>query len=401
MRIAFVTEVWAPSINGVVTRLTGTIAQLRRAGHDILVIAPRGSTVTWEPGLRVRTVPAAGVSWIYGGQRWGLPMPRVRGYLDEFQPDVVHVVNPTFLGVAGVLAARWRRLPLVCSYHTDVAAYAAYYHLGWLQPAIWWHLRNLHRVADVNLATSASAVAQLEGQGVPRVQLWRRGVDLDRYRPGAEPADRPPTVLYVGRLAEEKGIEALAELTAPDRHLPARLAGLRLVVVGDGPAREAVAEALGPHHAELTGRLVGEPLADAYRHADVFVFPSRTDTLGLVMLEALASGLPVVAAESPASREVLGGCPVARLFRPDHEGELTAAVADIVGRSPDHAAARAWVEGYGWAATTAELVTLYRRAIAARVSRGRRPPRRRRLVEIGRRRLRVRVPRPVRRKVSV
>ncbi len=369
LRIAYVTEVWNPTINGVVTRLTGTIGELRRRGHEVLVVAPAVEGAGGVPapagrdeGLTVRTVPAAGVPFVYGGQRWGLPLPCVGRYLDEFEPDVVHVVNPALLGIAGVAAARRRRTPLVCSYHTDIAAYASYYHLGWMRPAIWWLLRSLHRRATVNLVTSAAALEQLRRAGVPRIRMWRRGVDLDRFRPDEHRAapSGAQVALYVGRLAEEKGLARLAELR--------EIEDLRLVVVGEGPARNTLVNQLGTEGVELTGRLDGEDLAGAYRCADVFVFPSVTETLGLVLLEALACGLPVVAADSPASREVLGGCGAARLVRVERPGALAAGVSDLLacGRRRDMAAeARAWVDGCGWSMATTQLIDHYRAAVEA------------------------------------
>lgn len=367
MRIAYVTEVWTPTVNGVVTRLTGTIDELRRDGHQILVVAPRvpadqpDRTVT--DGLEVRTVPAVGVPWVYGGQPWGLPLPRVGKFFDEFKPDLVHVVNPACLGVAGVAAARRRHLPLVCSYHTDLAAYVSYYHLGFLKPVVWKALRGLHKRAAVNLVTSGVAGEQLDQARIPRVKLWRRGVDLDQFCPDLECRDgKRRTALYVGRLAEEKELGRLAEL--------AEVPDLRLVVVGDGPARDAVSHQLAGLAVEFTGALHGEDLAAAYRDADVFVFPSRTETLGLVLLEALASGLPVVAADSPASREVLGDCRAARLFTAGRPGDLPAAVGEAlkVDRRDAASAARRTVEGFGWAAATSQLQDDYRTALETPVT---------------------------------
>jgi glycosyltransferase involved in cell wall biosynthesis len=397
MRVAFVTEVWTPSINGVVTRLTGTIEELRRRGDEVLVIAPAsGAAEIDEPGLRVRLIPTFSVRFVYGGQPWGLPLPRVARQLEEFEPDVVHVVNPALLGIAGVMAAHRRGYPLVCSYHTDIAAYAEFYHLAWIRPLIWKVLSSLHRKAEVNLGTSGAAVDQLTAAGVPRTYLWRRAVDLERFHPADPEAKtgRPPRALYVGRLAGEKGLEALAELTPAGRVPRNNLSGdLELLIVGDGPARDEVMEALGSDHVTYTGRLEGEQLAEAYRRADLFVFPSRTDTLGLVMLEALASGLPVVAAESPASCEVLRGCAAGRIFSAGDPGSLSAAVADVLAQGDLREDARAWVRGFGWAAATNELVLSYHRAIQTRAAatepvddEAPRQPRRRWTVPVTRRR---------------
>jgi glycosyltransferase involved in cell wall biosynthesis len=366
MRIAYVTETWLPATDGIITRLSETITRLRAAGHEILVIAPAdpGRTDPGWPGVQVRTVPTVGWRFLYGGKRWGLPLPRVGRYLAEFAPDVVHVVNPVLLGSAGVRAARGRDLPLVASYHTDVARYARCYRLGWLTPVIWARLRRLHGQAAINLATSAASVSDLDEHGIAGVRLWPRGADLERFRPDpGRPANPRPVALYVGRLAAEKGLTALAPLAAPD-------SGVELVLVGDGPARDELAATVP---ARYTGSLSGAALTGAYQRADVFVFPSTTDTLGLVLLEALASGLPVVAMDSPASRETLAGCPAARLCPADAPERFPLLVEEILAAAPRAElarAARAHARQWSWDTATAALSDCYREAAGVPASVG-------------------------------
>ncbi|WIX82902.1 glycosyltransferase [Amycolatopsis carbonis] len=205
MRIAFVTETWLPSTDGIVTRLVATVRELHARGHDVLVIAPEAGGPSTLAGARVRTVRAAGAKFLYGGKRWGLPLPRVGRYLREFDPDVVHLVNPAFLGTAGLLAARKQNRRTVASYHTDIARYARHYRLGAAVPLIWTLLRALHRRAHLNLATSSASVDDLARHGIGQVRLWPRGVDLERFRPApSRRTDGRPVALYVGRLAPEK-----------------------------------------------------------------------------------------------------------------------------------------------------------------------------------------------------
>ena len=362
MRIAFVTETWLPSTDGVVTRMTSTIRELRRSGHDVLIIAPEGGDEDYL-GAQVRGVPTFAIRRVYGGKSWGFPLPRIGGYLREFQPDIVHVVNPMMMGIVAVIAARLARLPLVASYHTDVARYAAYYRLGFLRPVIWWLLRRLHGQAELNLATSGATCAELREHAIPRVALWRRGVDLDLFRPrgGPVPVPREPvhrqgpiTALYVGRIAAEKGLDRLAPLTLAEN--------TRLTLVGDGPQRAELAELFPAHSASFTGILHGDDLAEQYASADVFVFPSTTDTLGLVLLEALASGLPIVAADSPASHELLADCPAARLFPPTESERLPALVTELANDPAAKHLARAEAEQWSWPAATSELLEHYRTA---------------------------------------
>ncbi|MGH3411954.1 MAG: glycosyltransferase family 4 protein [Marmoricola sp.] len=370
MRVAFVAETWLPCTDGVITRLLSTCRELVRAGHVVLVVCPRpqphaGGSIE-DPrrpaGVQVRTVPTIGASFLYGGQRWGLPVPAVSRYLREFAPDVVHVVNPVFLGAAGVLAARRQHVPLVASYHTDVATYAGYYHLGRLRPLIRLVVRWLHNSAVANLATSRMGQAELTGHGVDGVELWPRGVDLELFHPGpATPRSQGhPTALYVGRLAPEKGLGKLRGLSEPD-------SGIDLLVVGEGPQSEELRTILG-RAARFTGVLHGSALADAYRSADVFVFPSTTDTLGLVVLEAMASGLPVVAVESAASTELLGDCAAARLVPATDPDAITTAAAELVALryaegSVISDTARRFAHGCTWSEATASLVECYSRAI--------------------------------------
>jgi glycosyltransferase involved in cell wall biosynthesis len=195
------------------------------------------------------------------------------------------------------------------------------------------------------------------------VRLWPRGVDLDLFAPGAaRHRGGDVTALYVGRLAAEKGIDLLSALAEPDT-------GVRLVVVGDGPARSELAAAFPAPAVTFTGLLHGPDLAAAYRSADVFVFPSTTETLGLVMVEALASGLPVLAVDSPASRELLSACPAGRLFLPEQADKLPELVRQLRMENADGeltAVARRAAEQWSWAAATDFLVSCYREVIANR-----------------------------------
>ncbi|QGN32215.1 glycosyltransferase [Microlunatus sp. Gsoil 973] len=230
MRIAFVTETWLPSADGIITRVLATIDELRRRGHEILVVAPR----TPEPehaGVLVRTVPTIRFGWVYGGQRWGLPLPRVARYLAEFGPDVVHVLNPVLIGAAGAVSARAQGVPLIASHHTDLVRYARDYQLSWIVPALRAHQRRLHGLAHVNLATSTTGREQLHANRITNVGLWPAGVDQTAYRPADDAAEgggrRRPTALYVGRIAAEKELHRLAPLAGPDSPYD-------LMIVGDG-----------------------------------------------------------------------------------------------------------------------------------------------------------------------
>jgi glycosyltransferase involved in cell wall biosynthesis len=374
LRIAFVSETWLPSTDGVVTRLVATVRHLRALGHEVLMVAPGPAEPTFE-GTPVLTVPTVSISFIAGGRPWGLPLPRVASYLDAFRPDIVHVVNPFVIGVAGVIAARRRRWPLVCSYHTNVAAYARFYHMGFSHPAIWTLLRLLHNAADLNFATSDAVREDILRHGIERVDLWERAVDTELFHPARRDeamrqrlsgrAPGAPVAVYVGRLAPEKGLDRLRALTAPS--LP-----LNLAFVGDGPYRAHMERDFRGTGAVFTGMLQGEELAKAYASADLFLFPSTTDTLGLVVLEALSSGLPVVAADSAPSREMLLGTNAARLFQADNPESLRSTVESLVAPGAQRLRqslsdnARAEAEQHDWRAATERLVAAYSGVLAMR-----------------------------------
>src|SRR5262249_54963871 len=158
-----------PSINGVVTRLAATVSELADRGHEVLVVAPHISgTREWQPppGVTVRHVPSVGLPFIYGGPPWGLPLPRVVGLLARSRGALTHPACPPRPGWAGALHPGLRRLPLVCSYHTHVARYAHYYHLGFAERPVWALIRQAHGQAHVNLASSEATRDELLARGV-------------------------------------------------------------------------------------------------------------------------------------------------------------------------------------------------------------------------------------------
>lgn len=374
LRVAIITESWRPNVDGVVTRLDNTVRELRHAGHEVIVVAPSVDGEL-EELVQYRT-PTLSLGWLYGGRPWAIPGRVVGRALAEFEPDVVHVVNPVLMGSLALQYAA-KRYPTVVSYHTDVSVYASMYHLGWLRPALHEVMRRVYRRADVRLATSDVGSRQLGELRIADVDLWGRGVDTSLFRPGRDgtemrkrlcPDPDRTLVLYVGRLAREKGCERLLALARdPGRY--------HVALVGDGPDRERLEELFTGTRSSFAGVLQGEDLADAYAAADVFVFPSETDTLGLVLLEALATGLPVVATQSPAAQTVLGTCPSAILVPPGSgtdalEAAVVAAASLPRDGSPSPTEA---LIGRGWREATSGLVTHYRRAHHRR-----QPPRRRR-----------------------
>lgn len=364
MRIAVVTETWAPCVDGVVVRLENTVRHLRAAGHEVLVVAPTvGSRVAGVREARTRSIR---LGFLYGGRPWGLPDLRVRRYLDEFGPDLVHVVDPVLMGSAAAWSAR-NRYPVVASYHTDVAAYAGHYRLGWLRGPLRSLMRRTYGRATVRLATSELGRARLADLGAGDVELWSRGVDRTLFRPDRDgsamrrrltPHPEEALVVYVGRLASEKGCDRLLPLLDSDL-------GLHVAFIGDGPDRERLEQLFGHQRATFTGFLGGDELADAYAAADALVFPSTTDTLGLVLLEAMACGVPVVAADTEAARATLAGCRDKVLVDSFEAPTLVAGVREAISMRNGPGTESLHAPTGDWRRATDELVGAYRNACYA------------------------------------
>lgn len=370
MRIAILTEVFPPKIDGITNRLRHTLACLVGEGHEVLVIAPESAGDL--PGVTVVRVPALPFPG-YPGLEAGLPHPRIAWQLARFRPDVVHAVGPACLGLWGILAARALRIPLVASYHTDFPRYVAGYGLRLIEGGVWPLIRRVHNAAHVNLCPSSATRAELRAHGVERVGIWRGGVDTEHFHPRrrslamrdrlSEGRPDAPLLLYAGRLAPEKNLELLAWVLDANP-------GARLALVGDGPARMRLERVFRGTHTHFAGFLHGAELAAAFASADVFVMPSRTETLGFVVLEAMASGVPVVAADAGGIPDLVRDEENGLLFDP--EGPCgRGAAADAVARLLESRGLRAQLARMGrktaenctWPLETRRLLASYEEAI--------------------------------------
>ena len=366
MRIALVTETFLPSVDGVVTRLAHGIDWLAAQGHELAVVAPDLGVRDYD-GAPVLGVKA--ITWpVYRSRPWGTPSPKVARYLQAFKPDVVHVWQPDMIGLAAVQACTRLGLPLVTSYHTDTIAYLDYYGpLRTIKRPGTWYERRLHNQAPLTLATSRAMAQKLRERGVAHVAVLPRGVDLDARDPrfasaamrerlsGGHP--ERPLLLYVGRVAAEKNLASLEPVMR--RHPEWSLA-----VVGDGPALEPMRRLFAGTPTVFTGFLGGQELSSAFASADAFVFPSTTETLGLVILEAQASGIAVVAAASPATCEQIEDGVNGMVYDPDDPTALEQALERLLDSEPlrrriadaGHQAALA----QGWDRASAALLDAYR-----------------------------------------
>jgi glycosyltransferase involved in cell wall biosynthesis len=371
LRIALFTETFLPATDGVVTRLKHTIEELQGMGDELLVFAPRypiGASETYAGAqiYRVFGIPFPP----YPEVRLCPPNPRIGRALNRFRPDLIHAVNPFVLGPGGAFYARRNGVPLVASYHTNIAAYARFYGFGFLENATKHWIRTWHNRARLNLCTSEATRDYLWREGIKWLRLWPQGVDARLFNPGRATKEwraklsgghpEKKILLYVGRLAPEKGIERLktALKAAPDA---------RLAIVGKGPAREYLEKKFADTPTVFTGLLTGDDLAAAYASSDLFVFPSTTETLGMAMIEALASGVPVVAARSGASHEIVDEGTNGLLYEPYSLETMTVAVRRVLSddglRSRMSREARNVAEGRSWRAATATLRGYYEEAL--------------------------------------
>lgn len=372
MRIALLTETFIPKIDGIVTTLCETVRQLKILGHEVLLFAPDGGIRNFE-GAPI--VGMKGHSFaLYPELRLSLPRASMRAQIRGFQPDLLHVADPALLGVAGLYYGGGRNggalhLPLVISYHTDLPAYLHYYKFGFMEPHIWRIMRARHNRATLNLCTSVAMMEQLRQHGIGQVALWPGGVDTALFRPDrrseamrarlTEGHPESPLLVYVGRLSAEKDIERLKPILAA-------LPGARLALIGDGPHHKTLQAYFAGMPVYMAGFLRGEELAAAYASGDVFVMPSRTETLGLVVLEAMSSGLPVVGARAGGIPEMIENGVSGFLF--DTEGEAIEAIRPLLkcleNRRATGAAARQQAANHSWKAATMKLIEHYKTACA-------------------------------------
>jgi glycosyltransferase involved in cell wall biosynthesis len=301
MRIALFSEVYWPMVSGVGVTLVRLVDALVERGHQVRVYSasyalPSGGADRAEVH-RSASIPL----FLYPDVQWAFPRQRaVQEDLARFGPDLVHVATEFAMGVAGLKAARQLGAPVIASAHTDYEKYASRYGLDWMMGAGWRYLRWFYRQAEVVLCPSGVYERHLNARGIRNTGIWTRGVETDRFHPGNRNQEyrrslglgpRDLLVTYVGRIAREKDLDLLVQAW----QLLGRRDDARLVLVGRGPMESELVRREVPGLV-LAGLKEGAALSAAYASADMFAFPSTTETFGNVLLEAMASGLPCLAA---------------------------------------------------------------------------------------------------------
>jgi len=327
LKILIVTDAWAPQVNGVVRTLEILGRDLRALGHEVRYVTPEGRL----------TVPLPTYSEI----RLALfPRASIEREMRGFAPDAIHIATEGTLGMSARAICIKYAIPYTTSFHTRFPEYVRARFPFIREELVYRFLRWFHAPATAMMVATPSLKRELEGHGFRNLRIWSRGVDVERFRPIAD-AKFPypdPIWLYVGRVAVEKNVEAFLGLDLPGTK----------VVIGDGPARAAL-ERKFPQ-VKFLGPRIGEDLSRAYAASSVFVFPSRTDTFGLVMLEALASGVPVAAYPVQGPLDVIGDAPVAAIA-PDLGKACRAALA--IPRE----ACRAFALSRSWSACTRQFLS--------------------------------------------
>lgn len=381
VRVALFSETFVPQRNGVALILGRLVRYLSDCGHQVLVATadtglageseaplPVGVRVVKVPGFKLPRYPDLTMAAPFA--------PRMLRALQEFRPDIVHVVTEYALGLTGLWIARRLRIPVLASFHTNIPGYLPYYGFGWASELCWDYLRWFHNRAGLTLSPSETSRQLLLSRGFTNVRVWPRGVDTELFAPsrrsdGARRKNGPPNavqLLYVGRLTPDKDLSTLfrayrkAGAAHADRHI-------HLVVAGDGAYSSRMRRAAPPNVAFL-GYVEGQALSQVYSAADIFVFPSRVETLGNVVLEAMASGLPVIGADQGGTlenvRDGLNGLLVPAGDADRFADAILRLVDDEGLRGQLARNARAWAEDRTWERAFGTLLESYQERIRAR-----------------------------------
>ncbi len=373
MRVAIYTETFLPKVDGIVKVACLTLEHFQRRGIEAVLIAPErgireyaGTPIIGVPGVPLPFYPEGNFLFPHAGT-----YQRIKA----FKPDIMHAFHPLMAGLAGLMFARWLKVPIIASFHLDVARITSFYKFGFLKGTFQRGTRWSFNRANYALAPSRLVQTELLQLGVNKVGLWRRGVEAEQYHPRFRDAEmrdllsdgHPDEILllYVGRLAAEKQIEQL-------RTVLERVRGTRLALVGDGPYRQELEHKFAGLPVKFVGYLRGEALSKAYASADIFTFTSAFESFGLVLLEAMASGIPVVSSRVGGAqdmvREGVTGC----TFAVNDVEALACAVEEIIstpGKLKEMGiAARQYAESQSWPNMMDELIDCYEAIMSGKPS---------------------------------
>ncbi|KAK4516028.1 uncharacterized protein ATC70_010989 [Mucor velutinosus] len=316
MRIAIITENFLPKVDGVTRTLARLLEHLAKTGHQVILLGPETNMTTYAGADLVGTY---GIPFfLYPELKFNFWRPKFTQKLVEFQPDVIHLVDPVFLGAFGLAVVCYYlpNVPIVSSYHTNLAVYCDHFGYGFMTSMMWRWNRYCHSFSRFTACPSPSTMAILNDHGFGKVRLWPRGVDISLFSPlqrseglraqwmgvSELKSENKTVILYVGRVSYEKNINLVIEAYKEMDHEKCHL-----VLVGHGPAFHEIQNYCLTKRIPVTftGYLQGKDLSQAYASADIFAFPSVTETFGQVVLEAMSSGLPVVGLDAEGVRDLV------------------------------------------------------------------------------------------------
>ena len=371
--VSLVTETYFPQVNGVSRTLGELVRHLTERGDEVQLIHPDYGQQADRPNTHlVRSINVPFYKELF------LPLPpfgSVRRSIDEFRPDLVHIATEATLGLSLLRHVLRRKIATVSSFHTNFDQYSRHYRVGWAKGPIWRYLRWFHNRTRETYVPSRTTIKGLQELGFERLVLWPRGVDGTLFRP-----DRPGrlqvrqalgwgpddlVISYVSRIAPEKNVSYLADALAL---VAARRPDVRILFVGDGPSRGELERRIGSI-ARFAGYRTGEDLADHYAAGDIFAFTSLTETFGNVVLEAMASGMPVVAVRAGGVGDTVQHGTTGLLVQPDDPPDRFAEAVLSLVAEPDRRramaeAARAYARSQSWDAIMGGLRDRYEIAIA-------------------------------------
>ena len=365
LRVVVVTESFLPQVNGVTNSVLRVLEHLRAEGHQALVIAPESAGgITEYAGFRVKRVPSLEMK---GLLPVGFPQKAIEPLIDGFNPDVIHLASPFFLGNYASRVAERLNIPTLSVYQTDIAGFARHYGLTVAHDSLKKWVAKIHKRTTRTLAPSQWSCEDLKTTGVPNVHLWQRGVDSKKFNPEKRDinlrcellGNRPDRKLvgYVGRLANEKRIDDLATLDARD--------DLQLVIVGEGPARSRLERVL--KNAKFVGYQSGLDLARYYASLDIFVHTGKHETFCQSVQEALASGVPVIAPNFGGPTDLVKHGWTGYLIDTENTHSLNHAVNQIIQLAEPAlmgARARESVIERTWQSVNAQLISHYTELVA-------------------------------------
>ena len=367
MRILIATETFVPATDGICTRLAHMTVIMKELGHELLIVSP-DLGIREHHGIPVKTMDTFTFP-LYKSRPWGLPSRKMKTIIEDFNPDIVHAVNPFLMVTSAVKYAKRMGLPLIASYHTHMPDYLDHYHLPLLKPVLWDYIRYWHQSADYNITVSESLKKELFKEQINVQGVLPRGIDLDLRHPKYKcpelyhqwtfGLDDQKLLVYVGRLAAEKDLDQLVEIFKYRDDVC-------LAIVGDGPARSELEEVFAGTKTTFTGFLNGEELSKAYATGDAFIFPSVSETFGLVISEAMASGTPVIAAENGPTLEQIKVGETGAIFKSKNSESLMENLRILdspLKLQQMGLKARKEAENYSWEHATRTLLNYYNEAI--------------------------------------